>query len=59
MFNLLVGILFVLGGLSGQFVLKGTDSGLGLAGVGLCLIVLGVHQFSKKRGAISHRVERG
>ena len=44
MFNLLVGILFVLGGLSGQFVLKGTDSGLGLAGVGLCLIVLGVHQ---------------
>ncbi len=40
--NLIIGIVFIIGGLSGNLVLKGTQSGMGLAVVGLFLAVLGV-----------------
>lgn len=42
--NLLVGIMFVIGGVSGSLVLRGTNSGGALAVVGLVLIVVGVVQ---------------
>jgi hypothetical protein len=40
--TILIGILFVIGGLSGGFVLKGTESTTGLAWLGLLMILWGL-----------------
>ena len=39
--NLIMGVLFLIGGLSGGMVLRGTNSGGALAIVGVVMIVLG------------------
>lgn len=44
MWNIIVGILFIIGGASGEFVLVGTDSCGALVLVGIGLIVWGVIQ---------------
>ena len=45
MFNIILGIVFIAGGLSGNLVLIGTDSGVALAIVGVILILLGARSF--------------
>ncbi|MEZ4235931.1 MAG: hypothetical protein R3F59_07160 [Myxococcota bacterium] len=40
-FNVVLGIVMVIGGLSGKLVLIGTHSGLALAAIGVILIVVG------------------
>ena len=40
--NIIIGIVFIIGGLSGGLVLKGTQSGGALAVVGAALVVFGV-----------------
>ncbi len=50
MLNIIIGIIFIIGGLSGQLVLIGTDSGLALAGVGLLLVLWGIYSMAKRRG---------
>jgi hypothetical protein len=46
--NLIIGGVMVIGGLSGSLVLKGTQSGGGLAVVGLVLIGVGVYRIANK-----------
>jgi hypothetical protein len=42
MWNILVGIFFIIGGLSGELVLRGTNSSIALVFVGIILVILGV-----------------
>jgi hypothetical protein len=49
--NLIIGLIFIVGGMSGRLVLKGTHSGGALAFVGLILCVLGGVQLAKSSGA--------
>ena len=45
--KIIIGILFIIGGLSGEFVLRGTNSSGTLAVVGVILIIVGFFQMSK------------
>ncbi|MFQ5637106.1 MAG: hypothetical protein ACE5IR_03835 [bacterium] len=47
--NILLGIAFIIGGLSGQCVLIGTESPGALAGVGVLLIFVGIFQVANKK----------
>ncbi len=49
MINIILGILFIIGGLSGEFVLIGTDSGEALAAVGGALIIWGIIQIIRAK----------
>jgi hypothetical protein len=42
MWNSLVGIFFIIGGLSGELVLRGTNSSIALVFVGIILVILGI-----------------
>lgn len=44
--NIIIGIVFIIGGLSGQLVLIGTNSGGLLAGLGVGLIIWGIIKMS-------------
>lgn len=48
--NIIIGIVFVIGGLTGQLALVGTHSGPALAIVGAILIGLGVFRMAASRG---------
>jgi len=50
MYNIIIGVLFILGGLSGKYALKGTDSTIGLAVVGAGLVVWGIYQLGDENG---------
>jgi hypothetical protein len=51
MLNILIGIVFIIGGLSGNLVFIGTNSGLLLAGVGFILVIWGGYRmFARKKG---------
>jgi hypothetical protein len=50
MWNIIIGIVFIIGGLSGKLALIGTNSGGGLALFGGGLIVWGIIQMVKARG---------
>jgi hypothetical protein len=45
--NIIIGAVFVFGGLSGNMVLKGTQSGPALAAVGGALILFGIFRMSR------------
>lgn len=47
--NLLVGILFIIGGLSGEFVLIGTNSGGLLAVLGFGLVIKGIYDMTRDK----------
>jgi hypothetical protein len=46
--NIIIGIAFVAGGLSGKFALFGTNSPEALAAVGLIPIAMGIYQLVQK-----------
>lgn len=48
MFSIIIGIIFIIGGLSGGLVLRGTNSGGLLALVGVFLIIWGVHRLTRQ-----------
>lgn len=52
MLNLLIGIFFIIGGLSGKFVLIGTNSGELLALLGFVLALKGVYDLTKQRKGV-------
>lgn len=49
MFNIILGIVFIVGGLSGKLALRGTDSGPLLAALGAGLLAWGGYQMWKKK----------
>jgi hypothetical protein len=51
MWNIIIGIAFVIGGLSGQLALRGFDSPEGLAAFGGILIVWGIVQTVRAKNA--------
>ena len=46
-FNIVLGAVFVIGGLTGKLVLIGTQSGMALAVVGGALVALGIYRFTR------------
>lgn len=48
--NIIIGIVFVIGGLTGNMALRGTNSGGLLAVVGVGLIILGIFRMAKGSG---------
>ena len=46
--NIIIGIVFIIGGLSGHLVLLGTGSGIALAVLGLLLVGLGVFRLVQR-----------
>ena len=51
MWNILIGIVFIIGGLSGNLVLRGTDSSELLIVVGVGLLLFGGYQMLRRRQA--------
>jgi len=49
--SIIIGLVFIVGGLSGQLALIGTNSGVALAVVGLLLIGRGIWRIRKQRAA--------
>lgn len=47
--NIIIGIIFVIGGLSGHLALRGTHSGPAIAVVGGLLIVFGLYRMIQSR----------
>ena len=47
MLNIIIGIVFIGGGLSGEFVLKGTQSSGGIIFVGAILVIWGFMSLGK------------
>ena len=45
--NIVIGIVFLIGGLSGGMVMRGTNSGGALAAVGGFLILLGIFRLAR------------
>ena len=46
--SIVLGLIFIIGGLTGKLQLRFTDSGYALAGVGLCFIALGIYRITKR-----------
>jgi hypothetical protein len=51
--NIVIGIIFIVGGLSGKLALIGTNSGVALAAVGCILIGIGIFRIVKSKKAES------
>ncbi len=49
MFKIIIGVVFIIGGLSGKLVLMGTQSGVALAVVGAVLVVWGIARLASGR----------
>lgn len=49
MIKIILGIIFIIGGLSGHLVLIGTNSGVALAGLGAVLVVWGIVRMVRQR----------
>jgi hypothetical protein len=48
-FNLIIGGVMIIGGLSGTLVLKGTSSGGALAAIGAVLVGLGIYRITQSK----------
>ncbi len=48
--NVIIGLVFIVGGLSGKLAMRGTQSGGALAVIGVFLLVLGVYRMAASRG---------
>lgn len=51
MFNIIIGLIFVVGGLTGQLALRGFNSPELLAAIGAVMIVWGITQIVRRRRA--------
>ncbi len=51
MANIIIGIIFIIGGLSGNLALLGTNSGVALAVLGGILVVLGIVRLVRSKQA--------
>ena len=51
MWNIIIGLVFIVGGLSGKLALLGTDSGLALAALGVGLVIWGGVQVARKKNS--------
>jgi hypothetical protein len=51
MVKIIIGLVMVIGGLSGKLVLVGTQSGLALAGLGVVMIIWGIARIMGSRKA--------
>jgi hypothetical protein len=49
MWNIIIGVAFIIGGLSGKLALRGTESGPALAAVGAALVIWGIVQVVRRR----------
>lgn len=49
MWNIVIGIAFIIGGLSGKLALRGTESGPALAVLGGVLLIWGIVQVVRSR----------
>ena len=49
MWNIVIGILMIVAGLSGRFALIGTNSGPALAAVGAAILIWGIVQVARRR----------
>jgi uncharacterized membrane protein (UPF0136 family) len=49
MIKIIIGLIMLVGGLSGKLVLIGTDSGMALAALGAVLIAWGIFRIVKSR----------
>ncbi|HUE36526.1 MAG TPA: hypothetical protein VMO20_03985 [Candidatus Acidoferrum sp.] len=49
MIKIIIGIVFIVGGLSGKLVLLGTQSGIALAVLGAVLVVWGIVRMIRQR----------
>jgi hypothetical protein len=49
--NIIFGAIFIIGGLSGKLVFRGTHSGAAIAGVGVFLVLLGVVRLAASRNS--------
>ncbi len=49
MWNIIIGLVFLIGGLSGQIAIRGTDSTVGAVVVGVGLIIWGIVQMVRAR----------
>jgi uncharacterized membrane protein YgdD (TMEM256/DUF423 family) len=49
MWNIVIGVVFIIGGLSGQLALRGTESGPALAALGGVLLIWGIVQVVRSR----------
>jgi hypothetical protein len=47
--NIIIGGIMIVGGLSGNLVLKGTHSGGALAGVGALIVLIGIFRLMRAR----------
>jgi len=46
--NIVIGVIFIIGGLTGRLALVGTHSGPGLAVVGVILVVVGLPRLARR-----------
>ena len=53
--NIIFGIIFIVGGLSGAAALRGTGSPLALAAVGLVFLIIGFVQLGSRKPAARSR----
>ncbi len=51
--NIIIGLVFIVGGLSGKFALIGTNSGTFLAMAGGALVIWGVYRLKRARSTSS------
>jgi hypothetical protein len=49
MVKIIIGVVFIIGGLSGKLVLAGTNSGLALAGFGAVLVLWGIARLMSRK----------
>jgi hypothetical protein len=56
--NIIVGALFIIGGASGEYALKGTNSPIALMVLGVVLIAFGGYQLSSGKKPTASRYQR-
>jgi hypothetical protein len=49
MIKIIIGVVFIIGGLSGNLVLIGTNSGAALAGLGAVMVAWGIFNLARRR----------
>ncbi len=56
--NIIVGVLFIIGGASGQYAMKGTNSPIALIVLGVALLAFGGYQLSSAKKPSQSRYQR-